>query len=151
MGGRGASMAGKHGSGVKNSPEYKSAYSGEINNTNYSYLSFEAAAKSSNDSEMQKKIMASEMKAHQDVIGEPALKTMNRELAGIKRAIKENHQLAVDYGIPKNAELGIRDALREHQSRIEKVIDTMNSSRLEYEKLTQQLKENKKSKGKWRL
>ncbi|MDE5577716.1 MAG: hypothetical protein K2J11_10050 [Oscillospiraceae bacterium] len=147
MGGRGSSFG--SGGTNKGNADYKSAYADELNNPNYTYISFYEAVNSSTNPEQRKSIMAYEMKASKDMRGESALKTMNDELKSINNAIKENSTLARDYGIPKGAEKGIKDALKEHKRRIETVISEMHKARNEYEK---QLVTSKKNKGKtWRL
>lgn len=143
MGGRGSKSGGGGRTSLSKSKAYKEAYSDEINNSNYRYLSFEASVNSTTDRAMQKQIMGTEMRMHEDVKGEPALKTMQDELSQIKRSIWENHQLAKSYGLSRETEAGIRDALKEHQRRIESVISQMHESSGELKKQRNQLARNK--------
>lgn len=133
--------------GSSSSPQYQEAYSDEINNSNYNYLAFEMAINSTSDQELQKQIMATEMRMHEDVKGKPALKTMREELDMIEQDIRSNHQLAKDYGIPKEAERGTLAALKEHRRRLKNVISIMQSSQKELMKQRFQLERNKGKKN----
>lgn len=126
MGGRGAS------SSLIGSTSYKEAYNEEVNRGKQFHGDFAL------ENYMTKEAMAYEMKVHKDVRGTSLIADLNKEVASLKKDLKENKAVGKSYGLDDATIKGIGDGIKVNIKRREQAIRNLMSARAEYDEAVRQ-------------
>lgn len=126
MGGRGAS------SSLTGSANYKEAYNEEVNRGKRFNGDFAL------ESYMTKEAMAYEMKVHKDVHGTSLIADLSKEVASLKKDLKENKEVGKSYGLDDATIKGIGDGIKVNIRRREQAIKTLMGTKAEYQEAVKQ-------------